>query len=197
MSREVPRQRWPLAGLLAGHVVSLTGNMLTLIALPLYVLAETGSAAATGVAGFFATLPVVIGGPFGGVLVDRVGYRRASVVADAVSGVTIATVPLIDVAVGLPFWALIGLVFASGLLDTPGQTARSALLPDVAATARVPLERAVGMFEATERAARLVGAPVAGFLVALLGPLTVLAVDAATFARVRGPHRHAGPPPRR
>jgi MFS family permease len=171
-----------LAGLLAGHVVSLTGNMLTLIALPLYVLAETGSAAATGVAGFFATLPVVIGGPFGGVLVDRVGYRRASVVADAVSGVTIATVPLIDVAVGLPFWALIGLVFASGLLDTPGQTARSALLPDVAATARVPLERAVGMFEATERAARLVGAPVAGFLVALLGPLTVLAVDAATFA---------------
>lgn len=182
MSREVPRQRWPLAGLLAGHVVSLTGNMLTLIALPLYVLAETGSAAATGIAGFFATLPVVIGGPFGGVLVDRVGYRRASVVADVVSGVTIATIPLLDAAVGLPFWALLALVFASGLLDTPGQTARSALLPDVAATARVPLERAVGMFEAAERAARLVGAPLAGFLVALLGPLTVLAVDAATFA---------------
>ena len=176
------RRRGPLAGLLAGHVVSLTGNMLTLIALPLYVLAETGSAAATGVAGFFATLPVVIGGPFGGVLVDRVGYRRASVVADVVSGVTIATVPLLDATVGLPFWALLALVFASGLLDTPGQTARSALLPDVAATAGVPLERAVGLFEAAERAARLVGAPLAGFLVALLGPLTVLAADAVTFA---------------
>ena len=52
--------------------------MLTLIALPLYVLAETGSAAMTGVTGFFATLPVIIGGPFGGVLVDRFGYRRSA-----------------------------------------------------------------------------------------------------------------------
>ena len=41
------RDRRPLAGLLIGHAVSLTGNVLTLIALPLYVLAETGSPAAT------------------------------------------------------------------------------------------------------------------------------------------------------
>lgn len=175
------RQRWPLRGLLVAHLISLTGNMLTLIALPLYVLAETGSAAATGVAGVFATLPVVIGGAFGGVLVDRFGYRHSSVTADIVSAVTIAAVPLLDRTVGLPFWALLGLVFLSGLLDTPGRTARSALLPEVAAAAQVPIERAVGSFEATERAARLIGAPLAGFLVAALGPLTVLVADAATF----------------
>lgn len=174
-------RRLPLVGLLAAHTVSMTGNMLTLIAVPLYVLAETGSAAATGVAGFFATLPMVIGGPLGGVLVDRVGYRRSSVVADLTSAGTIASVPLLEHTVGLPFWALLLLVFASGLLDTPGQTARSALLPEVAATADVPLERAVGAFEATERGARMVGAPVAGLLVAVLGPLDVLAADAATF----------------
>ncbi len=178
---QLPRRRGPLVGLLAGHAVSMTGNMLTLIALPLYVLAETGSAAATGLAGFFATLPVVIGGPFGGVLVDRFGYRRSSVLADIVSALTIAAVPLLDRTVGLPFWALLALVFLSGLLDTPGQTARAALVPDVAAAAGVPLERAVGWFEATERSARLIGAPVAGLLVVLIGPLTVLAVDAATF----------------
>lgn len=175
------RNGWPLKALLAAHLVSMTGNMLTLIALPLYVLAETGSAAATGVAGVFATLPVVIGGPLGGVLVDRFGYRRSSVTADIVSAVTIAAVPLLDRTVGLPFWALLALVFLSGLLDTPGQTARSALLPEVAAAAQVPVERAVGSFEATERAARLIGAPLAGFLVAALGPLTVLTADAATF----------------
>lgn len=171
----------PLVGLLSGHVVSLTGNMLTLIALPLYVLAETGSAVATGLAGFFATLPVVIGGSLGGVLVDRFGYRRSSVVADLVSAVTIAAVPLLDRTLGLPFWALLGLVFVSGLLDTPGQTARNALLSDVADAAGVPIERAAGWFEASERAARLIGAPLAGLLVAGFGALTVLAVDAVTF----------------
>jgi predicted MFS family arabinose efflux permease len=125
---------------------------------------------------------MVIGGALGGVVVDRIGYRRASVVADIVSGVTIAAVPLLDRTVGLPFWALVALVFVSGLLDTPGQTARSALLPEAATVAGVPLERAVGLFEATERGARLIGAPVAGLLVTAFGGLAVLAVDAVTFA---------------
>ncbi|SCG42684.1 MFS transporter [Micromonospora rifamycinica] len=176
------RHRAPLVGLLVGHAVSLTGNMLTLIALPLYVLAETGSPAATGLTGAVAAVPMVLGGALGGVLVDRIGYRRASVLADVVSGLTVAAVPLLDVTVGLPFWALLGLVFASGLLDTPGQTARNALLPEAATAAGVPLERAVGWYEASERGARLIGAPVAGLLVATLGALPVLALDAATFA---------------
>lgn len=175
------RRAVPLVGLLSGHAVSLTGNMLTLIALPLYVLDQTGSAALTGVAGFAATLPVVIGGSLGGVLVDRVGYRRSSVIADLVSAVTMAAVPLLDRTFGVPLWAVLGLVFLSGLLDTHGQTARYAVLPDAADAAGLSLERAVGLFEATERTARLVGAPVAGLLVAVLGPLTVLGVDAATF----------------
>lgn len=175
-------ERRPLIGLLVGHAVSMTGNVLTIIALPLYVLAETGSAAATGITGFFATLPTVLGGVFGGVLVDRVGYRRASIVADVVSGTTIVLVPVLDTTVGMSFPVLLGLVFLSGLLDTPGQSARNALLPDVAARAGMPLERAVGLFEATERGAFMAGAPLAGLLVALLGSLPVLALDAATFA---------------
>ncbi|MDG4751883.1 MFS transporter [Micromonospora sp. WMMD718] len=176
------RDRRPLAGLLIGHAVSLTGNVLTLIALPLYVLAETGSPAATGLAGAFATAPVVLGGAFGGVLVDRIGYRRSSVLADVVSGVTIAAVPLLHATVGLPFPALLALVFVSGLLDTPGQTARTALLPEAAAAAGVPIERAAGWEDATSRGARMIGAPVAGLLVGVFGAVPVLALDAVTFA---------------
>ncbi|MER7459047.1 MFS transporter [Micromonospora sp. NPDC126480] len=176
------RTRVPLVGLLVSHVVSLTGNMLTLIALPLYVLAETGSPAATGLAGAVATAPVILGGALGGVVVDRIGYRRAAVLADLVSGATIGAVPLLAATVGLPFWGLLALVFLSGLLDTPGQTARTALLPEAATAAGLPVERAIGWFEAAERAARLLGAPVAGLLVATLGALPVLAIDAVTFA---------------
>lgn len=180
-SAAATRRRAPLVGLLAAHTVSTTGNVLTLIALPLYVLMTTGSAAQTGVTGFFATLPIVIGGTFGGVLVDRLGYRRSSVLADLVSGATIALVPIVDSTVGLPFPGLLALVFVSGLLDTPGQTARTALLPDVAEAAGMPLERAVGLLEATERGARMLGAPLAGLGVALMGPLSVLALDAVSF----------------
>lgn len=175
------RSRGPLVGLLTAHAVSMTGNTLTVVALPLYVLMTTGSAAQTGITGFFATAPIVLGGAFGGVLVDRIGYRRASILADLVSGATIALVPLIDSTVGLPFPGLLALVFVSGLLDAPGHTARFALIPEAAEAAGVPVERVVGLADATERAARMLGAPLAGLGILLIGPLALLAVDAVTF----------------
>jgi MFS family permease len=175
------RRLLPLVALLGAHAVSLTGNMLMLIALPLYVLSSTGSASVTGLAGACVTVPMVLGGLLGGVVVDRLGYRRASVLADLSSGLVIVLVPLAGHTVGLPLWALLGLVFVSGLLDSPGQNARISLLPEVAAAAGVPVERAVGWFEAAERGARLAGAPVAGLLVVAIGALNVLALDAVTF----------------
>ncbi|WP_432542640.1 MFS transporter [Kineococcus sp. SYSU DK002] len=174
-----PRAR--LWTVLAAHTTSSAGNAATAVALPLFVLATTGSTALTGVVGAAAVAPVVVGGIFGGVLVDRFGYRRTSVVSDAVGALTIAAVPALHLTVGLPLWALIVLVVATGLLDTPGQAARYALLPDLAADAGVPLERATGWFDAGERAARLLGAPAAGALVSLLGAPVVLALDAVTF----------------
>lgn len=145
------------------------------------MLATTGSPAATGITGAVATAPIIIGGALGGVLVDRAGYRRTSVFADAVGAVTIAAVPVLDATVGLPFWALLALVFATGLLDTPGQVARASLLPRATEAAGVPLERAAAWFDATERGSRLLGAPLAGLLVASLGALGALAIDATTF----------------
>nr|WP_205707889.1 MFS transporter [Kineococcus vitellinus] len=166
---------------LAAHTTSSAGNAATAIALPLFVLQTTGSTALTGVVGAAAIAPVVIGGIFGGVLVDRFGHRRTSVVSDAFGAVTIAAVPLLHATLGLPFWALLVLVVATGLLDTPGQAARHAMLPELAAEAGVPLERATGWMDAAERAARLVGAPAAGAATSLLGAPAVLAVDALTF----------------
>ncbi|NIZ90239.1 MFS transporter [Kineococcus rubinsiae] len=172
---------WRLRWLLLAHTVSATGNTATFIALPLYVYASTGSAALLGVLGAAAVAPVVVGGVFGGVLVDRFGYRRTSVVSDAVGAVTIGAVPLLAATTGLPFAGLIALVVATGLLDTPGQAARHAMLPELAADAGAPLERATGWMDAAERAARLLGAPAAGGLVAAVGAPVVLVLDAATF----------------
>ena len=173
--------RGALRGLYAAHGVSVTGNMVTVIALPLFVLGETGSPALTGLAAFFSVLPIVLGAGLGGVAVDRIGYRRASVVCDLVGGVSIAAIPLLAATVGLPLWALFALVFATNFFDAPGEAARGALLPDLAAAARLPLERATGGFEGLERAARLLGGPLAGVLVALVGPVNALLVNAASF----------------
>jgi MFS family permease len=171
-----------LTALLTAHAISQTGNVVTAFAIPFYVLGLGGSGVEVGLAAFFATAPVVIGGPLGGVVVDRVGHRRAAVVADLVGGAAVLAMPVLALTVGLPFWALLALVFAAGLLDTPGQTARRVMLPALTERAGVRIERSVGLLDGMDRLARLVGASAAGLLVALVGPIATLFVNAATFA---------------
>lgn len=172
----------PLLALYVATGLSLGGNAIAAIVVPLYVLADTGSPLMAGVAGAAATVPVVIGGAFGGVLVDRIGFRRAAIIADTLSSVSVLAIPVLALTVGLPLWALLALVFLGGLFDTPGTTAKSSIVPDLAELAGVPLSRPASTMSAISRLATLLGASLAALLVVLIGPLSALLVDAAAFA---------------
>ncbi len=167
--------------LFAANAISMLGNVLATIAIPWFVLQTTGSAAQTGITGFFTILPVVLAGFLGGALIDRIGYTRTSVIADLASGVTVALIPLLHFTVGLQFWQLMVLVFLGALLDAPGSTARAALIPDLAARAGMPIERATSASQVVERSSRLVGAPLAGLLIGVMGTANVLWLDAVSF----------------
>ena len=74
--------RTPIFALLSAEAVSQVGNMMTVVAGPWFVLQTTWSAAKTGLVSAALVLgsavPTVVGGP----LVDRIGFKRASVFAD-------------------------------------------------------------------------------------------------------------------
>jgi MFS family permease len=171
----------PIFSLFTANAISLVGNVLSAIAIPWFVLQTTGSATQTGITGFFTVLPVVLAGFFGGTLVDRLGYKPTSIIADIASGITTALIPLLYFTIGLQFWQLMVLVFFGALLDTPGSTARSALVPELAAMAHMPIERATSLIHIIERGSRLIGAPLGGLLIALMGTENVLWLDAASF----------------
>lgn len=171
----------PLYSLFVANAISLVGNVFSLIAIPWFVLQTTGSATQTGVTGFFTIMPVVLAGLLGGTLIDRLGYKRTSIIADIASGVTTAFIPLLYLTIGLEFWQLLILVFLGALLDTPGSTARAALLPELAEQAGMPIERVTSFTHVIERGARLVGAPLAGLLIGIIGTANVLWLDAVSF----------------
>lgn len=175
------KNKIPFFALLSANTISLAGNVLTLIALPWFVLQTTGSASKTGLTGFFSAVPLVLASFFGGALVDRIGHKRISVLADLMSGLAVAMVPLLYLTGGLEFWHLLALVFIANLMDAPGSTARTVLLPEVAELAGVRLERANAAYQSIQRLSFLIGPPLAGILIVALGPTQVLWVDAASF----------------
>jgi MFS family permease len=174
-------RRAPLYALYAADVISLAGNAVAQLAIPWYVLTTTGSATLTGLAVFFNFLPAVLAAFFGGVVVDRLGFRVASIVADLASSAAVAAIPFLHATVGIELWQLMALVFLGALLDAPGATARAALLPDAVELAGVPMERASGIRGAIQQGAQLLGAPIGGVLVATVGATAALWIDAASF----------------
>ena len=175
------RRRAPIVSLISADGVSEAGNLLTTMAIPWLVLQTTGSAAQAGLAVAAGTVAVLIGGVFGGVIVDRLGPKRTSIIADLASGATVALIPLLELTSGLAFWQLLVLVFLGALLDTPGRTARQSLVPNLAPLAGFRLERINAVIAMVGRLALLLTPPAGGVLIALLGTSNVLWIDATTF----------------
>jgi MFS family permease len=200
------RDRKPILAVFLSDAISLSGNAAALVAIPWFVLELTGSAALTGVTAFFTVLPTVIALFLGGAIVDRLGFRTTSVLADLASGAAVAAIPVLHLTVGIEFWQLVVLVFLGALLDAPGTTARESLVPDLAEVAGMRLERATGIVQGIHRGSLLAGAPLAGGLIAIMGPANVLWLDAGSFlvsaalVRFWAPdirHRAEGEPPGR
>jgi MFS family permease len=122
-----PTRRTPILALLGANAVSELGNVLAFVAIPWFVLQTTGSASETGLTGGAFLLAAVLAGVVGGPVVDRVGFKRTSIIADLAGAVTVALIPLLYHTIGLAFWQLLVLVFLGGFLDAPGHTARQGL----------------------------------------------------------------------
>lgn len=176
------RARRHLIALMAAVTIGQMGRQLSMIAIPWYVLETTGSAARTGIVAAAVLLPGFLVGIFGGVLVDRLGYRRVSIVSDLVCAVATLLIPLLHTTIGLSFGMLLLLVFLGSLLDVPALTARRSMVPELASGAGLPIDRVNAWFESLQNLAVLVGTPLAGLAVALLGTRDALWLDGAASA---------------
>ncbi|KNZ42256.1 MFS transporter [Acetobacterium bakii] len=75
--------------LAAGQLISSIGSGLTDFGLAIYVLALTGSVAATAIVSICAFLPSILLAPVGGVLADRYDRRLMMILGELFSGLAL------------------------------------------------------------------------------------------------------------
>jgi predicted MFS family arabinose efflux permease len=90
-------------------------------------------------------------------------------------------VPLLHATIGIVYWQLLVLAAINGALRTPAVTASLVMLREATGVAGLSIEQTTGLYAASVRLASTLGAPVAGALIAFVGALGVLVVDAVTF----------------
>ncbi|MEO5918739.1 MAG: MFS transporter, partial [Candidatus Limnocylindrales bacterium] len=166
--------------LLGSQGISALGDAVSFTALPLLVLALTGSGLAMGVVGALQTLPDLVLGMVAGALADRSDRKRMMFLADLGRAILIALIP-ISVLLEGPTMAVILVVAAPmSILRSFFLAGYTASVP--ALVGRSQVGRANSYFEAIYSVGFIIGPAIAGVLAATIGPGPTLAIDAVSFA---------------
>ena len=142
---------------LVSNALSLLGNSIAAVALPLILLATTGDALAAGTLALICAVPQMAIGIVGGAALDRFNRRTISIASDLVSAASIALIPIVDMIWGLNFWWFVALGLLGAVGDIPGMTARDALLPAVTKHDDVDLQRFMGLSQSLDSLVTIVG----------------------------------------
>ncbi|GAB3720622.1 MFS transporter [Nocardiopsis oceani] len=169
----------PIVGLITSEALAYTGTRLAMIAIPWFVLETTGSPAQMGLVTLFEMGAYTLARLFVGPILDRVGQRAVSIRVDLIAAAALLAVPVLFTAGLLPFPVLLVLVTVIGLATGPAEAAKVSLSPFVAAASGVRLERVTGLTGTVDRLSMTVGPIMAGAVVAALGALTALYLNAA------------------
>jgi MFS family permease len=161
-----------------GGLVSALGSWLLTIAIPARVFLLTGSLRATGLTVAAEYLPLLLFGPVAGVLADRWDRRRLMITANLGCAGAVA-VMLLGTSPGR-YWVLYAALIAenSGIvLYTPAWQART---PAIVGTGSL-LSSANALNSASSGTVRLIGGPLGGFLLILIGIKPLIAADALSY----------------
>ena len=180
------RSRRGFTALLVAETVSTAGTRMSQLALPWLVLTTTHDPVRTGLVGLAEIAPYVVLQILGAPLVDFLGGRRVAVTGNLIAAAAMGAVPVLWGTGHHQLLPLLGLVFAAGVARGPADSGTRVMIPPVTATAGVGIDRGVALVEGASRTASLLGAPVGGVLIGVLGAANVVAVDAASFAVAAG-----------
>jgi MFS family permease len=167
---------------IAGQSISLIGTWMQMAAQSWLVLSITHSATTLGVIVALQTLPVLLLGPYGGVIADRVDKRRLMVTLQIAMGLQALVLGLLTVTGAVQLWEIGVLAALLGLNNAFENPARQSFMLEMVGPES--LRNAVSLNSVLVNVARVIGPAVAGVLIATVGEGVCFLVNAASFVPV-------------
>ncbi len=165
-----------------GQAISLVGTWMQSVAQSWLVYVLTHSATDLGLAVAVQTIPVLVLGPYGGVIADRVDKRRLMLVLQAAMGVQALALGILTVLGAVRFWEILVLALILGINNTFENPARQAFVLEMVGPDEV--RNAVSLNSTLLNAARAIGPAVAGILIATVGDGICFLLNAVSFVAV-------------
>jgi MFS family permease len=169
---------------LAGQAVSMSGTWMQTIAQSWLVLQLTGSATAVGLVVALQTLPILLFGPYAGVVVDRLDKRRLMIGLLVLMGAQAVVLGVLTATGTVQLWHVYGLAFLLGTISSLENPARQTFVLELVGPDN--LRNAVSLNSVLVNVARAVGPALAGIVIATGGMAVCFLLNAVSFAAVIG-----------
>jgi MFS family permease len=165
-----------------GQSISMIGTWMQMTAQSWLVLTLTHSGTALGGIVALQTLPVLVLGPYGGVIADRVDKRRMMIGLQSVMGIQALVLGLLTVTGAVKVWEIGILAAMLGLNNAFENPARQSFMMELVGAEH--LRNAVSLNSVLVNAARSIGPAIAGILIATVGDGVCFLANAASFIPV-------------
>ncbi|MGI8316291.1 MFS transporter [Halobacillus mangrovi] len=163
---------------IVGNLVSFFGDQIYMIALPLIVLAITGSPLSMGIVATLERLPVLIQ-PVAGVIADRFNRRTILLVCDLLRALIVGALGMLHITGSLLMWEVYVGSLAIGVLTQIYNTSQFASIPRLVLKKDLQLANSVntGIFNM----AVFIGPGLGGILVSFFHPGWALLLNSVSF----------------
>lgn len=150
-----------------GQAVSMSGTWMITIAQGLLVLSLTGSGTALGVVTALQTVPVLLLGAWGGVIVDRYPKRQILYFTQSSQLLTALAIGILIITGDIRLWMVFVAALVNGVIKVFDNPTRQTFVREMVGTDH--LTNAVSLNSMTMNLARVAGPALAGVLVATVG----------------------------
>jgi MFS family permease len=165
---------------LTGQAISLFGDGLALLAIPLLVLQITGNPFTAALSAAPRTVGYLLAGLPAGPLVDRFNARTIMLLADTVRFAAFSLLAVLSYVDVLTAWMVLLIAFVAAAAGVFFETALAVVVRD--ATPDDQLVRVNSLLESINQLAYVLGPGAVGVLAGIFGLRAALVVNALTFA---------------
>jgi MFS family permease len=165
-----------------GQVISVAGTWMQMVAQSFLVLDLTHSGTQLGLTTAARFAPMLVFGPAGGLVADRMDKQRVLYVTQTLAGLLAGAFAVLLATHSMRLWLVYLLAIALGFVNVFDNPARQSFISEMVSPADLP--NAVTLNSVSINMARVFGAALGGTIVAALGLAPCFAANAVSYIAV-------------
>ena len=165
-----------------GQIISTSGTFMQSVAQAWLVLKLTNSGTALGITSALQYVPILILGPYGGVIADRLSKQKILYFTQSISGILALILGVLVATNLVQVWMVYVLAFGLGMVNVFDNPTRQTFYIEL--VGKDNLRNAVTLYSSLVNLARIIGPAVAAALIAGFGLAPCFIINGLSYAAV-------------